>query len=185
MALLLSFINNNNNLQFYKMKKITFIVLLSLFSFQMFSQSKVGTIDIDFILSKMPDLEKVNTDLNTYGTELENEVKSQIASYQALVKTYQEKESGYTDPMKKIKQDEIIKKEEEVQNLQQNASKLLQIKQNELMRPLYKTIGENLSVISKEQGYGQVLTINNTIAYLDPALDLTIPVMKKMGLPTE
>lgn len=167
------------------MKKITLLLIIALFSIQMNAQSKVGTIDVEFILSKMPELEKVTTDIQTYGTELDTEIKAQLTNYQSMVKTYQESEKGYTEPMKKIKQDEIIKKEGEIQTLQQNSSKLLQIKQGELMRPLYKKIGENLETVAKEQEFSQVLTINNTIAYLDPNLDLTITIMKKMGLPTE
>ena len=167
------------------MKKITLLLIIALFSFQMNAQSKVATIDVDYILSKMPELEKVTTDIQAYGTELETEIQTQLAGYQTMVTTYQENEKGYTDPMKKIKQEEIIKKEEEIQGLQQNSTKLLQLKQSELMRPLYKKIGENLEAIAKEQGYSQVLTINNTIAYLDPNFDVTITVMKKMGLPTE
>ena len=167
------------------MKKITLLLIIALFSFQMNAQSKVGTIDVDYILSKMPELEKITADIQTYGTSLDTEIQAQLTNYQGLVDTYKNSQDGYTDPMKKIKQDEIIKKEEEIQTLQQNSTKLLQLKQNELMRPLYKKIGENLEAIAKEQGFSQVLTINNTIAYLDPNSDVTLTVMKKMGLPTE
>ena len=164
------------------MKKITLLLIIALFSFQINAQSKVGTIDVDYILSNMPELEKVTTDIQAYGTSLDSEIQVQLTNYQGLVDTYKNSQAGYTDPMKKLKQDEIIKKEEEIQALQQNSTKLLQIKQNELMRPLYKSIGENLEVIAKEEGFSQVLTINNTIAYLDPNFDVTITVMKKMGL---
>jgi len=165
------------------MKKITLLLIIALFSFQLNAQSKVGTIDVDYILSKMPELEKVTADIQTYGTSLDTEIQAQLTNYQGMVDTYKNNQAGYTDPMKKLKQDEIIKKEEEIQTLQQNSTKLLQLKQNELMRPLYKKIGENLEAIAKEEGFSQVLTINNTIAYLDPNSDLTLTVMKKMGLP--
>ena len=167
------------------MKKITLLLIITLCSFQMNAQSKVGTIDVDFIISKMPELAKVSSDIQAYGTELDTEIQAQLTNYQTMVKTYQDNEESYTGPMKKLKQDEIIKKEQEIQGLQENSTKLLQLKQNELMRPLYQKSGENLEIISKEQGFSQVLTINNTIAYLDPNFDVTITVMKKMGLPTE
>ncbi|MFT4697239.1 MAG: outer membrane protein [Flavobacteriaceae bacterium] len=167
------------------MKKITLLLIIALCSFQMNAQSKVGTIDVDFIISKMPALEKVTSDIQVYGAELDTEIQTQLTNYQTMVKTYQDNEVSYTGPMKKLKQDEIIKKEQEIQGLQQNSTKLLQLKQNELMRPLYQKLGENLEVIAKEQGFSQVLTINNTIAYLDPNFDVTLTVMKKMGLATE
>ena len=42
---------------------------------------------------------------------------------------------------------------------------------------------KGLNAVSKEENFTQVFTINNNIVYLDPKMDLTIKVMKKMGLP--
>ena len=67
------------------MKKITLLLIIALFSFQMNAQSKVGTIDVDYILSKMPELEKITADIQTYGTSLDTEIQAQLTNYQGLV----------------------------------------------------------------------------------------------------
>ena len=155
-------------------------------SFQVFAQtSKVGTIDIDYILSKMPELANVKTGVETYGKELDTELGEKIAKYDSLVKGYTANQATYGNEIKKTKQKEIFELEDEMQQFRQNSVTLLQLKQNELMQPLYKKVGEALEVVAKEQGYSQVLTSNQTVAYLDPQFDLTLAVMKKLGLPTE
>ncbi len=48
-------------------KKIIFPVLLLLISININAQTKVGTIDTDYVLAKMPEFKKVQEDLNAYG----------------------------------------------------------------------------------------------------------------------
>lgn len=72
--------------------------------------------------------------------------------------------------------------ENDLQKLQQNSSKLLQIRQDELMRPLYQKIGNALEKIVKRENYTQVINENQSLIYIDPDYDLTIKVMKEIGL---
>ena len=164
------------------MKKIIILLFAILTSFQINAQSKVGTIDIEYILSVMPQLEQVNNDIKAYSEELENQSQIKITNYNALVKVYQEKEASYDEALKKERQDEIIALEQDIQKFQKNASSLVQIRQNELANPLYQSIGEALNIVAEEGKFTQVFTINNTIAYLDPDLDITLAVIEKMGI---
>ncbi len=167
------------------MKKLSLLFIAFIFSFQLMAQSKVGTIDIEYILSKMPELVQVGVDVKTYSDELDNLLQVKYTKYQVLINVYQENETGYTDADKKTKQDEIIDLENEMQQFQQNSSTLIQIRQNELLRPLYMKIREALNVVSNEEKFTQVFTVDNTIVYLDTNFDITITVMKKIGLPVD
>jgi len=167
------------------MKKLSLLFIAFIFSFQLLAQSKVGTIDIEYILSKMPELVQVGVDVKTYSDELDNLLQVKYTKYQVLINVYQENENGYNDADKKTKQDEIIDLENEMQQFQQNSSTLIQIRQNELLRPLYMKIREALNVVSNEEKFTQVFTVDNTIVYLDTNFDITITVMKKIGLPVD
>ena len=114
------------------MKNLIILLFAILTSFQINAQSKVGTIDIEYILSVMPQLEQVNNDIKAYSEELENQSQVKITNYKALVKVYQEKEASYDEALKKERQDEIIALEQDIQKFQKNASSLVQIRQNEL-----------------------------------------------------
>ncbi|WP_299437547.1 OmpH family outer membrane protein [uncultured Aquimarina sp.] len=169
------------------MKNILFPILLLIISTQAIAQqSKVGTIDSDFILSKMPELTKVQTDLKAYNTKLEADLKVKVDDYQAKVKAYQEGVATMTEPMKKTKQEEIIALENDIAKFRQNGSQLVQLEQNKLLQPLYTKIGKALEEVAKAEGYTQVLTITTSgLAFIDPKFDLTKTVMIKLGIPVE
>ncbi|TPN85350.1 OmpH family outer membrane protein [Aquimarina algicola] len=168
------------------MKKILFLVLVSIVSLQVNAQSKTGTIDTEYILSKMPELTKVQEDLKAYNTKLEGELKTKVDDYQVKVKDYQDKVASFTDAMKKTKQEEIIKLENDIAKFRQNGAQLVQIEQNKLLQPLYKKIGGALEEIAKAEKYTQVFTITSSgLAYVDPKYDLTKTVMNKLGIKDE
>lgn len=150
-----------------------------------FAQSKVGTIDADLILSKMPQLTTVQNALKEYNLDLEKQLKTKIDAYEAALAAANQNFATMSDADKAAKQEELVGFESEITKFRQNGTQLVQLKQNELVQPLYKKIGDALNEIAKAQGYSQVITVgnNNTIAYLDPAYDLTTAVMKKLGIP--
>ena len=166
------------------MKKLSILLVIAIiFSIQLNAQSKVGTVDVEYIISNMSELEQVRTDVTSYNDGLESQSKLKINTFQTLVDSYQQNESTYNEAIKKEKQSEIIALENDIKQFQQNSNKLIQLKQDELIQPLYQIIGDALNAVSKEEKFTQVFTINNNIVYLDPKMDLTIKVMKKMGLP--
>ncbi len=167
-------------------KKIIFPVLLLLISININAQTKVGTIDTDYVLAKMPEFKKVQEDLNAYGAKLQADLKLKTDDYQAKIKSYQEGVSQMTEPMKKLKQDEIIALENDITKFRQNASQLIPLEENRLLQPLYEKIGTALEEVAKAEGFTQVLTMNNSgLAYIDPKFDLTETVLTKLGIPLD
>lgn len=161
-----------------KLMKLLFLFV----SISSFAQSKVGTIDIDFILSQMPELTSVQTQVQDYGKELDVDFKKNMDAYNVLIKAYTDNEATFTDAVKKEKQEAIITAENDMGKFQQNGSKLLNIRRDELLRPLYKKIGLALDKVAKAGGYTQILQIDEYIVYLDNRLDLTVPVLKELGI---
>ena len=167
-------------------KKVLFPILLLLISLEVVAQSKVGTIDTEFIIGKMPELIKVQEDMKAYNSKLEEDLNAKAIDYQAKVKDYQDGFEAMTDPMKKLKQDEIITLENDIAKFRQNASKLVPLQQNSLLQPLYQKIGTALEEVAKAEGYTQVLTVSNSgLAFLDPKYDLTNTILTKLGIPIE
>ncbi|NJN50083.1 MAG: OmpH family outer membrane protein, partial [Polaribacter sp.] len=84
---------------------------------------------------------------------------------------------------KKAIYNEIAALEDEVRKYQDNGTKLMQLKQNELMRPLYAKLNEAIDAIAKANGYTQVLTSSgNDFAYIDLKYDITKLVLDKLGI---
>ncbi|SDG70387.1 OmpH family outer membrane protein [Psychroflexus sediminis] len=164
------------------MKHFIWIALLTM-SLTSFAQTKVGTVNNEYILSKMPEIKDVEEKLKVYSAKLDSTIQVKYEAYQVVVEEYNQKEQeGMNDVMKKIKQKEIIDLEEDLKNLQQNSSKMLQIQQDEYLRPLYTKIGRALEAIVKEEGYTQIFDENNSIIYIDPKFDLTLKVLERLGI---
>ncbi|MGO2294668.1 MAG: OmpH family outer membrane protein [Psychroflexus halocasei] len=164
------------------MKKI-FILAIALIGFQsMQAQSKVGTINNEYILSQMSEIKDVEKQLMTYGEELDNNIQEKYNAYTEVITKYNEDKEELTKVVRVSREKKITEMENDLQKLQQNSSKLLQIRQDELMRPLYQKIGNALEKIVKRENYTQVINENQSLIYIDPDYDLTIKVMKEIGL---
>ena len=164
-----------------KMIKLFFLFV----SISSFAQSKVGTIDIDFIITKMPEITNVQKQLDDYKAELDVDFTKNMEAYNALIKAYTDNEVTFTIAVKKQRQDEIIKAENDLGKFQQNGTKLISIRRDALLGPLYQKIGVALGKVAKENAYTQVLQIDEYIVYLDDKLDLTVRVLKELGVEIE
>tara|TARA_R100000306_G_C4331222_1_gene120335 strand:+ start:71 stop:649 length:579 start_codon:yes stop_codon:yes gene_type:complete len=147
------------------------------------SQTKTGTIDVDYVLGNMPALTEVQKQIETYSQELEVDLKKKVDDYKVLVDTYTKNEASLTDAVKKEKQNEILTAEGDISKFRQNGAQLISLKQEELMQPLYQKVGDALQKVAKAQGYTQVFTLDNGVAYFEPAHDLSNAVLTEMGIP--
>jgi outer membrane protein len=166
------------------MKK-QFLIIGFLFTAIISAQTKVGTINTEYVLSRMPEFAQVQKKLETYGKTLDTGLKEKFDEYQAKMDDYKAKEATYTDALKQLKQKDIIKLEEDIQKLRTNSGKLLQVRQEELLRPLYNKIGNEVEKIVEAEGYTHIFNENNTLIYIDPDFDITIKVMKALGISTD
>lgn len=148
-----------------------------------FSQTKIGTVNNEYILSQLPEIKDVEEKLKVYSAKLDSTIQVKYDNYKEVVDEYNKKEEeGMNDVMKKIKQKEIIDLEEDLKKLQQNSSQMLQLQQEEYLRPLYVKIGTAIEAIVKEEGFTQIFDENNSIIYIDPKFDITLKTLKKLGI---
>lgn len=162
-----------------------FLIIAFVFSTIVSAQTKVGTINTDYIISKMPEFKEVQKQVEDYGKSLDSGLKEKYDEYQDKVKVYSEKEATYTEALKKLKQKDIVKLEEDIQKLRNNSGKLLQVRQDELLRPLYAKIGNQVEKIVKEENFTHILNESNSLIYISPKFDITIKVMKRLNIPVE
>jgi outer membrane protein len=146
-------------------------------------QTKVGSIDSELIIGLMPETKKVLSMLGDYAQRLDSSYQIKVTEYQEKVAAFQKLGPEVSDNFKKVKVDEIAELEKGLQTSQSNGNKLIQLKRDELMRPLYKKLREVIAEISKANGYTQILTTTgNEFAYIDEKYDITKAVMDKLGL---
>lgn len=167
------------------MKKVVFILCLVSVAIASFGQaSKVGTIDTDYVLSKMPEMAQAQDSLTVYRESLGSQLAEKAAKYQEVFKAAEAVFDSLSDEAKLAKQEELTTLENDVNTFRRNGTQLIELKQDQLMRPLYQKIGENIALVAKQLGYTQILNIsnNNGVAYIDPEFDISQKVLVMMGI---
>lgn len=162
--------------------KIT-LLFIALISNLTVAQTKTGTIDNDYIINLMPEAQTVIKMAQAYGKKLDSSFSIKMKDYQDKVADFKKKEKEMGELMKKTLIKELGALEQDIQKYQKNGNQLMQLKQSELMRPLYKKLNIAINEIVKENGFTHILDKNgNQFAYIDEKYDITKLVMAKLGV---
>lgn len=165
-----------------KFLKIAFLFLCISGLAQTDTTTKLGTIDIDFILSKMPELEGVQKDVDAYGQTLQVEFNKNYKAYETAINAFKDEQASLTINQRKARQDSIRVMESDLNKYNENAGKLITIKREELLQPLYEKIGVEIEKIAEAQGYTQIMQRNINLIYVDNRFDITLAVIKSLGI---
>lgn len=176
----------NKKINSMKIKHLLYTLAIVCCAFTASAQTKVGTVNINILVSKLPEIAQVKQGMEAYEKELQGDLKLKLEAYGKEVEEANKSFATMTEENKKKKQQEIYDLEADIQKFRQNAVQLVQLRQDELMRPLYKKVSDAVAVIAKEEKYTQVFTLDgNELAYVDPLYDLTIKTATKLGLKIE
>ena len=147
------------------------------------SAQKIGYIDLETVISVMPEAGKVDTLLQQY------QVDSVNSEFRRVMEEYQYKDS-LLNKADTTKMPTAIKQQyrqdlngliSTIQNWQSLAERAMQAKQAQLVQPLYKKAYAALQAAAKEGGYSQVVTRDAFL--IAPAADDLFPaVAKKLNI---
>lgn len=147
------------------------------------AQSKIGTIDAEYILAQMPESTDINKQLEDYNKELQADLQKDITDYQDAVKEYQTVSDSLTETALKEKQSKIVELENNIKGFRQKASVMIQMKRNELTKPLYEKIDAAMQKVIADEGFTQIFHAGaQGLAYSRAEDDITDKVMKIMGV---
>lgn len=166
------------------MKRISLSILLMILAFTSNAQSKIGTIDAEYILSQLPETVEMNKSMEAYNNELQADLENNIKEYEVLVKDYQTNVDELDEEAKKEKEQVIIELENNIKGYRQKASVMMQMKRNELTGPLYERIDVAMQKIVMEEGFTQIFNTTGVsgLAYSRAEDDITDKVIKELGI---
>ena len=174
------------------MKKIGGLLLALLLLSASFGAraQKFGWIDSEYIMGKMPEYAKAQLELNALSDTWQKEIEVQKKDIDKLYHSYQAEEVVLTEPMKKKRQDEILKKEQDVkayQNKQFGYEGQLFKKRQELNKPVQDKIFEACEKVAKKKSLAVLFDKSGdlTMLYTNPAHDYTEFVLEELGLGAE
>ncbi|MBF9236382.1 OmpH family outer membrane protein [Hymenobacter sp. BT683] len=173
------------------MKNIRGLLALLLLTVAYGAQAqKFGWVDTEFIMAKMPEYAKAQLELNTYSDTWQKEIEAQKKDLDKLYRNYAAEEVVLTEPMKKKRQDEILKKEQDIktyQNKQFGYEGQIFKKRQELNKPVQDKVFEAVEKVAKKKQLAVLFDKSGdlTMLYTNPAHDYTEFVLEELGLGAE
>ncbi len=163
------------------MKKLLFVSIAALCMFSASAQNKIGYINTNELIAKMPEAAKADADLKEFQTGLQQQYKDLNDELDAKQSQFVKDSLSFSASMKEIKRKEIIDLYQRVQNYQQESQEQYQAKANEKIAPIREKALNAIKLVAKENGYGYVL--NEETLLVAPQGDNLLSLVKtKLGI---
>lgn len=168
------------------MKKLFLISCLLVVCAWTANAQKYALIDMEYILKNIPAYEMTNEQLSQVSKKWQNEVDALQQEAQNMYKTYQSDLVFLSAEMKTKREEEIVKKEQEAQDLKRKyfgADGELYKKRESLMKPIQDEIYNAVKEISEDKGYQLVIDRASamSIIFASPKIDISNEVLVKLG----
>lgn len=169
--------------------KLFFTALILTVSLGLNAQNfKLGYTNIDVILQNMPDSKDIQNKLAVEKAQYDKLYQDKLTDAQKLLEDYQKNGPSMSAVIKADKEKTLQNKQNELQELQQNAEQALGRKQQELVGPVMDKIQAAIDAVAKENGYTFIL--NSDAGYGTTPVILVAPesdnitnlVYKKLGV---
>lgn len=150
---------------------------------------KLGYTNVQFILSKMPEAQQIQSEFEAYQKQLQNRLQSKMQSFQQKVKDFQSGASTMTQQARQQRQQELQQERQNLQQEQQQAQQSLQEKRMELFEPVYNKIQENINKVAENEGYSHIFSTDAgqmpVLLYARESDNVTSEVLNQMGIEVE
>jgi len=141
---------------------------------------------MEYILKNIPSYETANEQLNIISKKWQTEVETKMQEVQTMYKNYQTELVFLSDDMKVKREEEIIAKEKEAQELKRNyfgpEGELFKKRQS-LMKPIQDEIYNIIQELSREKDYGLIIDKSSSmnIIFSSPKIDISDQILLKLG----
>lgn len=135
----------------------TFAFLFFFISVTAFAQANIGYMNIEEVLSQLPERQQIEQELNKLITEKQGELQQKAADFQSALAQYQENQDVMSEQQRKQRESELAEMEAELNEFQQSVQVEVQQRRGELLQPVYNRIDEAISVIAEQMNLDFVL----------------------------
>lgn len=162
------------------MKKLKMLVVVAglLVAGSATAQTKIGYINIDAVVSLMPEIKKIDSLLQQYQTDSLNAqfaLDYQEYSYKDSVLTKSPDTSKIPPSVKAQMRQELAGLAYRINNWQNISQQLSQQKQEELLAPIYAKVYDAIKAVAKEKNYSHVF--NKDVFLVAPDADDLLPAV--------
>jgi len=169
------------------MRFLATIGVIVLFGLNFANAQKFGYIDTNFILSKMPEYAKAQSEIDQLSSGWQKEVEDLSRNVEAMYASFKAEEVLLTEEMKGERMTAIHSKEAELKEYQRKVfgfGGLFFLKKQELIKPLQDKVWEAVEKVAKQNRLAIVFDKSSELImiYTDPRHDYTDFVLEELGL---
>lgn len=146
---------------------------------------KYGHLNLGNLLESMPDTKTANEKLRVYADSLSLIDEKMTKEFQdEYRKLEQEYNAGMLTPVQvQQRQAELQKKQEAIEQFEQNAQQIVAQRREELLKPLVDKVEKAVRDVAKENNYLMIFdTSSGALLFADQTEDIEPLVKKKLGL---
>lgn len=165
------------------------ITLLAMVAAPLAAQ-KIGYVDSDLILNKMPEFKSAEKQLDDKAAEWQAKADAMQAQIDQMYKDYKAEEVLLTKEQKTAREDAIVTKENELFKFREEKfgkeGELFKMRES-LIKPIQDKIYEAVQKVAKKEGLAFIFDKAGGVVmlYADTKYDKTIEVMEELGIPTD
>jgi outer membrane protein len=166
--------------------KSVLLVLFVFFAHFALAQ-KFGYVNTDFILSKMPEYQEAQNEINTLSLQWQEEIQNKHKEIEAKYSELQAEEVLLTEEMKQERLASIKQMENTLKEYQKKVfgyEGLFFLKKKELIKPVQDQVFEAVQKVCKENRLAIMFDKSGELVmiYTDPVHDYTDYVLDELGL---
>lgn len=160
------------------------IILLALFAFTATSAKaqKIAYIDMQQLVTSMPEAKQAYDTLQKYQQEMEKDGQALVAEFQSKLDVFNKAEPTMSANMKEIKHKELEDAQANIQDFKNRMDQKLAAKEQELTTPIVAKAKKAVNAVATEKGIACVLDNSKEIIVTTTGEDLMPAVKMKLGL---
>ena len=163
--------------------KITVLTLtLAIGAFTVHAQ-KFGFVNSTALIAELPEVKQADATIEALQKQLQKKGQDMVTQFQTDYAEVQRKvDSGELSPKQQEEEAKRLETEQQkIQQFEQESMQQIQVKRNELLKPIYDKINQSMKEVAEENGF-QFIFDQGVLLYFDPTADVTPLLKKKLGL---
>lgn len=148
----------------------------------MSAQTKVAHIDVQALMSNMPEMKTAQSQLKTIQDNYDKEYKTMVQEYQTKLQKYEQEAPTAGEAVNESRSKEMQDMGNRIQQYQQSAAKELQQKEMDLLKPILEKAQAAIQKVAAAKGFNYVLDATTGSGVLVAnGTDLLADVKKELG----
>ncbi len=164
--------------------KVALAVAMVMCTTSVFAQ-KFGRINTQEIIFAMPETKQMQSDLETYAQELQNNIETINVEFNTKLQEYQKTMNTMSDAVREIKEQELQDLQNRSRQFQELAQQEYQKKQGELYAPIIEKAKAAIDKVGEAGGYVCVFDVSvGSLAYFNETtlIDIADAVYTELGI---